>query len=122
MLARQRAAPAQSAVTARDIEAAEGLLSASDSYFAKQALLREAMLRRDDRDIARHSRALAEAARRNAARLVIIGQHADAAGDIPLLGEVLVQIYNLDELVDGYEALRSKYAKLVPAAATGEGQ
>jgi hypothetical protein len=79
-------------------------------------------LRRDDRDIARHSRALAEAARRNAARLVIIGRHADAAGDIPLLGEVLVQIYNLDELVDGYEALRSKYAKLVPAAATGEGQ
>ena len=51
-----------------------------------------------------------------------VGQHADAAGDIPLLGEVLVQIYKLDELVDGYEALRSKYAKLVPAAATGEGQ
>jgi len=119
MLARQRTEPA---VTARDIEAAEALLPVTDSYFAKQALLREALLRQDDRDIARHSRALAEAGRRNAARLVTVGQHADAAGDIPLLGEVLVQIYKLDELVDGYEALRSKYAKLVPAAATGEGQ
>jgi spermidine synthase len=122
MLARHRAAPAEPAVTARELEAAEGLLSVTDSYFAKQALLSQALLRQDDRDIARHSRALAEAARRNAARLVIVGQHADAAGDIPLLGEVLVQIYKLDELVDGYEALRSRYAKLVPAAATGEGQ
>jgi spermidine synthase len=89
-------------------------MAPEDGYFLAQAQLREAMRRGDQRDIVRQGRALAEAAHARAARLVTVGQFADEAHDLPLLGEVLAQIYRLDETVEGYEPLRRKYAKLVP--------